>query len=84
MAAIIQANECSICLENYSVEHYPVCLPCGHVICFTCASQLQPTECPNDRFPYKQSELRRIYNDAQARRKICSYKVYYKQIISDL
>jgi uncharacterized protein (UPF0212 family) len=52
-------EECMICLEEYSISHMPQLLPCSHMICHICISDLSSgdLECPICRNPYKSSEI---------------------------
>ena len=65
-----QSNKCRICEERYSSAKYPVSLPCGHVLCAECeqgVSRMSGSLCPFCRRRYGNSDLRRIYNDAEPR-----------------
>lgn len=66
---IPQSNKCRICEERFSTTKYPVSLPCGHVLCMECeqgVSRMNAALCPFCRRRYANSDLRRIYNDAEA------------------
>ena len=41
MNEIRQSNFCKICASRYSEDNYPVCLPCGHVLCCQCQTQIE-------------------------------------------
>ena len=63
-----QSNKCRICEERYSAAKYPVSLPCGHVLCTECeqgVSRMNAALCPFCRRRYGNSDLRRVYNDAE-------------------
>ena len=67
---VSQSNKCRICEERYSSTKYPVSLPCGHVLCTECeqgVSRMSGSLCPFCRRRYGNSDLRRIYNDAEPR-----------------
>lgn len=46
-----RALRCGVCFESYEADglHVPHVLPCGHSLCGSCISHLNPRECPFDR-----------------------------------
>jgi ubiquitin-large subunit ribosomal protein L40e len=46
-----RALRCGVCFETYEADglHVPHVLPCGHSLCGSCISHLNPRECPFDR-----------------------------------
>ena len=77
MANLFQSSECSVCLEHYTDEQYPVGLACGHVFCCRCVQRVVERAasnaangdsncyCPIDRQRFVESDVRRIYNEAE-------------------
>jgi len=64
MVTVFQANDCVVCLEQYTDTNYPACLPCGHTICIRC-SQRVSNLCPIDRQGFAEAEVRRIFNNGE-------------------
>lgn len=54
--SVYEDENCIICVEHFDEkDHRPVLLPCGHMLCFTCITELdrkkddQCIVCPTDR-----------------------------------
>lgn len=70
---VTQSSKCRICDDRYTSAKIPVSLPCGHVVCNECeqgVSRTGNTLCPFCRRRYHSTDVRRIYNDAEAQSEI--------------
>ncbi len=67
-------DECEICLDKYSIDNKPKCLPCGHSICTNCTSWVYTSKkacpicrsvfkCPLESIPINFSLLALLNND---------------------
>ena len=63
MSKIIQNNDCISCFEHYTEDCFPMMIPCGHILCSECITEL--TRCPLDRQAFEQNQAVQVFNAAE-------------------
>ncbi|KZV98334.1 hypothetical protein EXIGLDRAFT_669509 [Exidia glandulosa HHB12029] len=68
MLTVLSSSTCDICARTYKPDgaRTPSVIPCGHILCRGCLSNLDPRACPFCRVPFQWESVKKVHCEFRA------------------